>query len=106
MTESTGRIDITPLGAQRYTVTLHNAGTTGSHQVRVPPALISDLGLGADDGERLVRASFEFLLEREPATAILSSFDLDVVGRYFPEYLATMRRQIGPGGSTRRATTR
>jgi hypothetical protein len=106
MTEPTGRIDITPLDAQGYAVTLQHAGTTTSHQVRVPPALISDLGLGANDGERLVRMSFEFLLEREPATAILSSFDLDVIGRYFPEYLATMRRQLGPESSTRRATSR
>jgi hypothetical protein len=108
MTEPIERIDITPLGGRRYAVTLHDARATTEHQVRVPPALISELGLGADhgDGERLVRTSFEFLLGREPATAILPSFDLDVIGRYFPEYVATMRQRVGSGSSTPGATSR
>jgi len=36
--------------------------------------------------EVLVEKSFEFLLAREPNTSILRSFDLPVIGRYFPEY--------------------
>lgn len=99
------RIEITPLGGERYAVTVHDGPTTTRHQVGVPPALASDLGLGAAEGERLVRTSFEFLLEREPATAILSEFDLDVIGRYFPEYVATMRQRVGPGRSTPRSTS-
>jgi hypothetical protein len=54
--------------------------------VTVPGQLLSTLGLTAADERRLVQISFEFLLEREPATAILRRFDLDVIGRYFPEY--------------------
>jgi hypothetical protein len=100
------RIEITPLGGNGYAVRLHHGNTTTRHQVRVPPALISGLGVGADDGERLVRTSFEFLLEREPATAILSEFDLDVIGRYFPDYLATMRQRIGAGSSPPSSTSR
>lgn len=51
----------------------------------------ADLGRwGGGDGqpevEDLVRRSFEFLLEREPPESILGSFDLSVIGRYFPEY--------------------
>jgi hypothetical protein len=41
-----------------------------------------------------VRASFEFLLEREPASAILRRFDLDVIGQYFPDYLGTIRSRL------------
>ena len=33
-----------------------------------------------------MRESFEFLLEREPASAILPVFSLDVIPNYFPEY--------------------
>ncbi|MBL7183234.1 MAG: hypothetical protein ISS50_02165, partial [Anaerolineae bacterium] len=40
--------------------------------------------------EDLVAESFRFLLEREPKESILRSFDLMVIGRYFPEY----RREI------------
>jgi len=35
--------------------------------------------------ERVVEAAFEFLLEREPASAILSRFDCAVIRRYFSE---------------------
>ena len=41
--------------------------------------------------EELVRASFAFLLDREPATSILTRFSLDVIGRYFPEYTSELR---------------
>ena len=36
--------------------------------------------------ERLVEASFRFLLDREPKEAILRTFDISVIARYFPEY--------------------
>jgi hypothetical protein len=42
------------------------------------------------NGKALVRASFAFLLDREPASSILPKFSLDVIPRYFPEY----RREI------------
>jgi hypothetical protein len=47
-----------------------------------------------EDMDRLVRETFEFLLEREPRTAILSRFDLRDVSRYFPEYPATIRVRL------------
>jgi hypothetical protein len=44
--------------------------------------------------ERLVRRSFEFLLERESKESILRSFELPVIGRYFPEYEGEIRRRL------------
>jgi hypothetical protein len=49
------------------------------------------------DLDRLVRHSFQFLLEREPKESILRSFALPVIGRYLPEY----EREIGIGLSRR-----
>jgi hypothetical protein len=46
------------------------------------------------DVERLVAETFRFLLEREPVSSILSSFDLTIVARYFPEYPAEIRRRL------------
>jgi hypothetical protein len=89
-------IEITPLDDRHYTVALHHAGVPTEHQVVVPPALSAELGLGPSDDRRLIRASFDFLLEREPSTSILARFDLDVIGRYFPDYVATMRQRLGP----------
>jgi hypothetical protein len=88
------RIEITPGGEHNYTVTLRDAGNTTRHEISVPRTLTTELGLGPDDDERLVRASFEFLLERERPASILSRFDLDIIGHYFPEYVATVRHRI------------
>ena len=43
------------------------------------------------DTRRLVEETFAFLLEREPVTSILPSFEIDVIEGYFPGY----RREIG-----------
>jgi len=68
------------------------AGT--SHQVSVPAGFPASLGCGHVDPVDLVRASFEFLLEREPATSILHEFSLDVISRYFPGYPADIRARL------------
>ena len=47
------------------------------------------------DVERLVSETFVFLLEREPVSSILSSFDLADVTRYFPEYPTEIRQRLG-----------
>ena len=41
--------------------------------------------------KELLKYSFQFLLEREPNTAILSSFDLIQISKYFPEYFTELR---------------
>ena len=35
--------------------------------------------------EKVVRAAFEFLLEKEPPSSILPRFDCSLIRRYFPE---------------------
>lgn len=64
------------------------------HRVRVAPAELERLDPGAADPERLARASFEFLLEREPASSILREFDLPVIGRYFPGWEDDVRARL------------
>lgn len=58
------------------------------HVVTVTEEDVKRWGRGAGRAavEDLVTRSFEFLLEREPATSILRTFDLSVIRRYFPEY--------------------
>jgi hypothetical protein len=63
---------------------------------RFLPADRATMGVDADV-ERLVSETFVFLLEREPVSSVLPSFDLDVVGRYFPEYRAEILRRLGGG---------
>ena len=57
------------------------------HQVSVGRDTLARLAGGAS-GEDLVRAAFEFLLERESKESILSRFDVTVISRYFQEFEA------------------
>ena len=73
-------------GDGTYMVKVRSGKVATSHVVSIPDGLPATLGAAAAADERLVRASFTFLLEREPPTAILPRFSLDVIARYFPEY--------------------
>jgi hypothetical protein len=78
----------------RCTVRVHDERSTTEHAVSVQPADLDRLDPGATDPTDLVRRSFEFLLERESKESILRSFDLPVIGRYFPDYERTIRRTV------------
>ena len=60
-------------------------GQTTVYEVTVSRQDLATYGRGRAP-EDLVRDSFEFLLEREPPSAILRRFDLPTIERYFPEY--------------------
>ncbi len=57
-------------------------------------ALIELAPVGASP-EDLVAESFRFLLEREPREAIMRSFELPVISRYFADYSQVIRRRLG-----------
>jgi hypothetical protein len=92
-------IDVTCLGTDDgWACTVRvgdNAGAT-THRVGVRAETLAELANGADATE-LVRRSFAFLLEREPRTSILASFDLAVISRYFPEYPGEISRRMRRG---------
>ncbi|GBD23996.1 hypothetical protein HRbin29_01669 [bacterium HR29] len=70
-------------GASR---TSHFVTVSAEEQARYGPAT---------DLRHLVEESFRFLLEREPAAAILPRFALSAIERYFPEYPEEIRRRLG-----------
>jgi hypothetical protein len=65
--------------------------TTTTHKVTVPATYYERLTDNRVTPEVLVEQSFKFLLDRESNTSILSSFELSVIGHYFPEYEKTIR---------------
>ena len=75
-------------------VTVDHGGETSIHTVSVALADLVRWGRGQDASavEDLVSRSFDFLLEREPPTAILRRFDLGVIERYFPDYDQLLKR--------------
>ena len=72
--------------------------TAGRHAVSVASEDAERLAIAHDRAgvERLVYETFAFLLEREPRSSILGSFDLTVVGRYFPDFEAEMAHRLAP----------
>ena len=89
------QIRATPATDGSFHVEVRDGAITTSHTVTVPPDLPEALGWASGREALLVHSSFEFLLEKEPATSILRRFSLDVIGDYFPDYPAEMARRAG-----------
>ena len=68
-----------------------------THRVTLTPEYYRQLTGGTVTHEWLLIQSFRFLLEREPASAILAEFELPVIGDYFPEYESEMQRRLADG---------
>jgi hypothetical protein len=68
--------------------------TTTTHTVTVSSEYREKLTGGKVPAEKLFEKSFEFLLEREPNTSILRTFDLPLIQHYFPEYEKTIRKML------------
>jgi len=88
------QINLSPMGPHQFGVQVTEGDVTTSHQVTVPESLLDDLNLVDADEETVVRESFAFLLEREPATSIMKEFSLDVIPRYFPDYSEELSRRL------------
>ncbi len=88
------RIQIASTGADHYRVEVTDGNLTTAHVVTVSPPMLERLGTAGTATERVVRKSFEFLLEREPASSILPEFSLDDISRYFPDYPAEIRSRL------------
>lgn len=87
-------IEVSPAGAREFEVTVRDAGRETTHRVGIPERIPDGPELREEDLERAVRVSFEFLLEREPASSILSQFSLSDISRYFPEYPNELERRL------------
>ena len=86
-------VTVKPLDATTFEVSVAGSSPT-VHRVTVSPQDAARLTGGQASTEHLVSRSFDFLLEREPNTSILRSFDLRVIARYFPEYEGTIRGML------------
>ncbi len=65
------------------------------HAVAVDHDALRTLAPAASSPEELVLASFRFLLEREPREAIMRSFELPIISRFFADYGAEVSRRLG-----------
>ena len=84
-------ISIKKIGDDLFEVTVAKTATT-SHTVTVTNQSLTDLTDNNVTKAQLLEFSFKFLLQREPNTSILSSFDINVISRYFSDYRDEVRR--------------
>jgi hypothetical protein len=87
------QVSVESSGGSVYRVVVMQGKNTTTHDVTVTPEDVARYAPGATP-ERLLEVSFEFLLEREPASSILSRFALPVIERYFPEYPRVIRQMV------------
>ena len=78
---------ITELSKDKFEITV-NADQITKHVVSVTDQMLLNLTKNKISKEELLNFSFNFLLEREPNTSILSEFDIIVISKYFPEYIS------------------
>ncbi len=89
-------IDVTKVDKDTFQVVVREGRGSSRHRVTLSDDYYSKLaGISGSSGisggkgiskEELIKKSFQFLLEHEPKESILSSFDLTVIKRYFPDF--------------------
>ena len=84
-------IAIKKLSDDVFEVTVVEISTT-AHTVTISDQSLNDLTDKKVTKTQLLEFSFNFLLDREPNTSILSSFDINVISRYFSDYRDEVRR--------------
>lgn len=88
------QIRVARVRESEFEVTVQDGESRTLHTVVVLPGELARYAPSGQSPERLLEASFEFLLEREPPEAILRKFDLPLIERYFPEYPQEIRRRL------------
>jgi hypothetical protein len=79
------RIEVKQKNTETFEITIRETTTT-THLVTLSQDYYQKLTGSKVSPETLIEKSFEFLLERESNTMILSRFDLPLIADYFPEY--------------------
>lgn len=79
-----------------FEVTVADSITT-IHKVTVTDHSLTELTDDYVTKKQLLEFSFNFLLDREPNTSILTSFDINVISKYFPNYTDEVNRWCDEG---------
>ena len=62
-----------------------------SHNVVISDKVYKQLTNGVISKCELLEKSFEFLLDREPNTSILTNFEIQIISHYFSDYANCVR---------------
>ena len=86
-------ISIKRISNEKFEVNIESYQNT-SHIVFLSDEMHYEITKNTKTKEDLINFSFEFLSNREPNTAILSSFDLKQINKYFPEFFDVVKGWI------------
>ena len=78
-------IKIIELEKDQFSVEVIDKETT-FHRVIISDKIHQDFTGGQVSKTQLLEKSFEFLLEREPNTSILTNFEIQLISNYFSDY--------------------
>lgn len=77
----------------RFTVEVSEESGSTRHRVTMDRDFVTRIGAGHNP-ERVIEKSFEFLLSHEPKEAILTEFDVSIISKYFPDFIANLGRLL------------
>ena len=89
-------VSIKKLSDYVFEVTVAKTSTT-THMVTVTDQSLIDLTDNSTTKTELLEFSFNFLLDREPNTSILLSFDINVISKYFSDYKGEVKKWCNEG---------
>lgn len=96
MTDSKTAINVQQIQSEpswKFDVEIVDSDSITRHQVTLSKDFYQRLETDALPA-KVIELSFRFLLEHEPKEAILSSFDLSLISRYFPDYEEVLKTRI------------
>jgi len=83
-------IIVNKINRSQYKVEVnHNSHTI--HEVTLNSDTYNKISNNLVTPEKLIHASFVFLLEHESNQSILSKFNIEIIQTYFPEYLCEIK---------------
>ena len=85
-----GSIKITEIEKDKFRVDVSDNVKT-SHNVVIHDKVYKQLTNGVISKSELLEKSFEFLLDREPNTSILTNFEIQIISYYFSDYANCVR---------------
>ena len=83
-------IKITEIKKNNFLVEVNDKVKT-SHSVVIHDKVYQQLTNGEISKYELLEKSFEFLLDREPNTSILTNFEIQIISHYFSDYANCVR---------------
>jgi hypothetical protein len=87
-------VHVEPLGGHAYVIRAGEGEEQVEIQIQASLGVVQRLGLRDTDEPRVVQATAAFLLERQLAVDLPSTFDLDDVAAGYDNYLSELERSL------------